>query len=57
MGVRLRKVWSAWNGAFNEDWRRGGEVGGVGYGRCLEGGLEEEGGSKLGRGAGLDEWK
>ncbi|KAK4123929.1 glycosyltransferase family 22 protein [Parathielavia appendiculata] len=26
MGVRLRRVWSAWNGAFNEDWRRRGRL-------------------------------
>jgi phosphatidylinositol glycan class B len=26
MGVKLRKVWSAWNGAFNEDWRRRGRL-------------------------------
>ena len=26
MGVRLRKVWSGWNGAFNEDWRRRGKL-------------------------------
>ncbi|KAM7183467.1 GPI mannosyltransferase [Naviculisporaceae sp. PSN 640] len=26
MGVRLRKVWSGWNGAFNEDWRRQGRL-------------------------------
>ncbi|KAL2134261.1 hypothetical protein VTI74DRAFT_628 [Chaetomium olivicolor] len=25
-GVRLRQVWSAWNGAFNEDWRRRGRL-------------------------------
>ncbi|KAK4138205.1 glycosyltransferase family 22 protein [Trichocladium antarcticum] len=26
MGVRPRRVWSAWNGAFNEDWRRRGRL-------------------------------
>ncbi|KAK4146397.1 uncharacterized protein C8A04DRAFT_35097 [Dichotomopilus funicola] len=26
MGVRLTRVWSAWNGAFNEDWRRRGRL-------------------------------
>jgi phosphatidylinositol glycan class B len=26
MGVTLRRVWSAWNGAFNEDWRRRGRL-------------------------------
>ncbi|KAK4153673.1 glycosyltransferase [Chaetomidium leptoderma] len=26
MGVRLERVWSAWNGAFNEDWRRRGRL-------------------------------
>ncbi|AEO69608.1 glycosyltransferase family 22 protein [Thermothielavioides terrestris NRRL 8126] len=26
MGVRLRRVWSAWNGPFNEDWRRRGRL-------------------------------
>jgi phosphatidylinositol glycan class B len=26
MGVKLKKVWSAWNGAFNEDWRRRGRL-------------------------------
>ncbi|KAM7197851.1 hypothetical protein V8F33_005343 [Rhypophila sp. PSN 637] len=26
MNVRLTKVWSAWNGAFNEDWRRRGRL-------------------------------
>ncbi|KAK0637274.1 glycosyltransferase family 22 protein [Bombardia bombarda] len=25
-GVELRRVWSAWNGAFNEDWRRRGRL-------------------------------
>ncbi|KAK3301591.1 glycosyltransferase family 22 protein [Chaetomium strumarium] len=26
MGVRPRKVWSAWNGLFNDDWRRRGRL-------------------------------
>ncbi|KAK4043246.1 glycosyltransferase [Parachaetomium inaequale] len=26
MGVTLTRVWSAWNGAFNEDWRRRGRL-------------------------------
>ncbi|KAK3944268.1 hypothetical protein QBC46DRAFT_280044 [Diplogelasinospora grovesii] len=26
MGVTLKKVWSGWNGAFNEDWRRRGRL-------------------------------
>ncbi|KAK3374956.1 Alg9-like mannosyltransferase family-domain-containing protein [Podospora didyma] len=26
LGVRLRRAWSAWNGAFNEDWRRRGRM-------------------------------
>ncbi|KAL2018912.1 hypothetical protein VTK56DRAFT_10279 [Thermocarpiscus australiensis] len=26
MGVSLRRVWSAWNGVFNEDWRRRGRL-------------------------------
>lgn len=26
MGVRLTRAWSAWNGAFNEDWRRRGRL-------------------------------
>lgn len=26
LGVELKKVWSAWNGAFNEDWRRRGRL-------------------------------
>lgn len=26
MGVKLMRVWSAWNGAFNEDWRRRGRL-------------------------------
>ncbi|KAL2160559.1 hypothetical protein VTH06DRAFT_1247 [Thermothelomyces fergusii] len=26
MGVALTRVWSAWNGAFNEDWRRRGRL-------------------------------
>ncbi|KAK4227556.1 Alg9-like mannosyltransferase family-domain-containing protein [Podospora fimiseda] len=26
MGVNLTKVWDAWNGAFNEDWRRRGRL-------------------------------
>lgn len=26
MGVRLKKAWSGWNGAFNEDWRRRGRL-------------------------------
>jgi len=25
-GVKLKRVWSAWNGAFNEDWRRRGRM-------------------------------
>ena len=26
MGVELKEVWSGWNGAFNEDWRRRGRL-------------------------------
>ncbi|KAK1779230.1 Alg9-like mannosyltransferase family-domain-containing protein [Copromyces sp. CBS 386.78] len=26
LGVELKKVWSGWNGAFNEDWRRSGRL-------------------------------
>ncbi|KAK4242401.1 hypothetical protein C8A03DRAFT_29331 [Achaetomium macrosporum] len=26
MGVKLRRVWSAWNGVFNDDWRRRGRL-------------------------------
>lgn len=26
LGVELKKVWSGWNGAFNEDWRRKGRL-------------------------------
>jgi phosphatidylinositol glycan class B len=46
MGVTLRRVWSAWNGAFNEDWRRRGRLvvwdTGV-YGGSFEGKEEVEG--------------
>ncbi len=41
MGVQLRKVWSGWNGFFNEDWRRKGRLV-VWETKASEGSLREE---------------